>query len=150
MSRRTTDYLVVHGAWTEKGHDADVDEIREWHLDRGFRDVGYHYVIRRDGRVQEGRTLEAMGAHLKGYNNQSVGICLVGGKPDNLSPLIPDYEEWYFNYTWQQMGALQMLLEQIQKMYPDARIRGHNDFPGVQKDCPGFDVPAWWNGGRVI
>lgn len=57
----------------------DVAEIRRWHIARGFNDVGYHFVIRRDGEVEMGRTLETIGAHCKGHNTNSIGTCLVGG-----------------------------------------------------------------------
>ena len=58
--------------------EADVDTIRRWHMDKGWVDIGYHYVVRRNGAVEVGRPLEAVGAHVYGVNSISVGICCEG------------------------------------------------------------------------
>lgn len=138
--RLETNHLVVHGAWTPVGMDIGAEEIRDWHLERGFRDIGYHYVIRRDGLLEDGRPLEQVGAHVRGHNHDSVGVCLVGGKPDEVRE---DWQ-WEFNYTGAQLVTLREIVEQLKKLYPDAEIRGHRDFDGVVKLCPGFNVNEWW------
>lgn len=141
--------LVVHCSATPASRDIGVAEIRAMHRQRGWKDVGYHYVIRRDGRVEKGRADTAMGAHVQGHNNGSLGICLVGGvKPDMTAET---------NFTQAQYAALGHLLADLSKRYPAARVCGHRDLspdrngdghvsPGEWvKACPTFDVAAWWS-----
>lgn len=142
MKRESTKYLVVHGAWTPPQMDVGAGEIRQWHLDKGWRDIGYHYVIPQSGRLQGGREIDERGIHVRGHNYESLGICLVGGMPRDLRE---DWQ-WDFTYTRAQMRTLRALLGQLEKLYPGARVRGHRDFDGVSKLCPGFDVRAWWYG----
>lgn len=141
-------YLVVHAAATPPDRDIGVKEIRAMHLQRGFRDVGYHYVIRRDGRVEEGRPDNVAGAHVSGFNSISLGVCLVGGIDAKGRP-----ED---NYTPAQYAALARLLRQLQAAHPTARILGHRDLSPDKngdgkvtpnewlKACPCFDVRTWW------
>jgi len=148
--RTATDLLVVHCSATRPTHDIGVKEITHWHVQRGFDTVGYHYVIRRNGTVETGRPETAVGAHVKGHNSRSIGICLAGGldaggKPANT-------------FTAAQFAALGQLLDDLRKRYPDARILGHRDLSpdrngdGVIspnefiKACPSFDVAAWLSG----
>jgi N-acetylmuramoyl-L-alanine amidase len=117
-------------------------EIRKWHTDpkpkgNGWSDIGYHYVIRRDGTVEEGRDMDAVGAHVKGYNEVSLGICLVGGWKGQ------------FDFTRRQMDALEALVSALLLKYNKAVVRGHRSY-NSKKSCPGFDVETWWyNGGYV-
>jgi len=139
---KRNDFIFVHCSATKPNLDIGAAEIREWHLQRGWRDIGYNYVIRRNGVVEGGRDLdedgdflEEIGAHVRGYNSVSVGICLVGGvdwegKPD-------------FNYTHKQMASLFSLISQIKAEYPGALVIGHRD-KDPRKACPCFDVSAWW------
>lgn len=141
-------YLVVHAAATPPDRDIGVKEIRAMHLQRGFRDIGYHYVIRRDGRVEKGRPDNVAGAHVSGFNSISLGVCLVGGVDAKGRP-----EE---NYTPAQYAALARLLRQLQASHPAARILGHRDLSPDKngdgkvtpnewlKACPCFDVRTWW------
>lgn len=133
-NRKATNYIIVHGADTPKSMDIGVEEIRSWHKTRGWIDVGYHYVIRRDGTVETGRPLATVGAHCKadGRNHDSIGICLVGGHSD-------------FNYTRAQLHALVDLINTLSFAYPGVQVAGHRDFED-KKTCPGFDVHAWWYG----
>lgn len=141
-------YLVVHCAATPPSRDIGVAEIRVMHKQRGFNDVGYHYVIRRDGRVEKGRADNVAGAHVQGFNSVSLGVCLVGGvdakgKPEN-------------NYTPAQFAALQSLMTKLQGQHPTAEILGHRDLSPDKngdgkissnewlKACPCFDVRPWW------
>lgn len=71
--------IVIHCSATKEGKDLDVDDIRQMHLNRGWRDVGYHFIITLDGKIQKGRDVFDMGAHVRGYNRDSVGICYIGG-----------------------------------------------------------------------
>ena len=133
---KSYDWLVVHCAATPADMDIGVKEIRHWHLQRGFSDVGYHYIIRRDGTVEKGRTDTTPGAHARGYNMHSLGICMVGGSKKN-STLAED------NFTQPQFKSLQKLLTDLKVSHPDAEILGHRDLPGVTKACPSFDVREW-------
>lgn len=132
----SVDYIVVHCSATKPEQDIGADEIRLWHRQRGWLDIGYHKVIRRDGTVEDGRPLHAQGAHARGFNDVSIGICLVGGinargKPAN-------------NYTTEQLTALAALLDSLQMRHPRANVLGHRDLPNVAKACPCFDVKPWY------
>lgn len=133
--RRIT-LIVVHCSATKPSQDIGVSEIRTWHMrDNGWSDVGYHYVIRRDGSVETGRPEAVAGAHAKGHNQSSIGVCLVGGLDEQGRPA-PDYTD----AQWQ---ALRTTLDALRERYPEAVIVGHRDLPGVAKACPSFDVQAW-------
>ena len=136
MDLRDVQFLVVHCSATKPDMDIGVDEITEWHVARGWSTIGYHFVIRRDGKIELGRDLTTMGAHVRGYNENSVGICMVGGLDENGKPAN--------NFTPFQFSSLRVLLETLFRMCPEAKARGHRDFPGVAKDCPCFDVIKWW------
>lgn len=136
MAMRRIDYIAVHCAATKPSMDIGASEIRKWHRDRGWSDIGYHYVIRRDGSLEEGRPLERAGAHVKNYNTHSIGVCMVGGIDDAGNP--------ENNFTDEQFDTLRMLLHHLHAQYPEAEILGHRDFPRVAKACPCFDVKEWW------
>ena len=135
MKREQTKYVLVHCADTPPGMDVGVKEIREWHLERGFSDIGYHYVIRRNGDVESGRPLADIGAHCKasGRNHDSIGVCLVGGAGGE------------FDFTRRQLKALEDLIYELSFAYPGIQIAGHRDFE-TEKKCPGFDAHRWWYG----
>lgn len=134
--RRRTDFLVVHAAATTPSMDIGAAEIAKWHRARGFRAIGYHFVIRRDGRIETGRAMEHRGAHAKGVNDRSIGVCLVGGLSER--GYRPEA-----NFTDAQMTSLSALLDALEIRYPGAEILGHCDLPRVRKACPCFDVRAW-------
>lgn len=136
MARTRTDYIVIHCSATRAIQNIGVKEITEWHKSRGFKTVGYHFVIRRDGKVEEGRPVDAIGAHVAGHNSNSVGICLVGGlNNDTYKPEA--------NYTVAQWASLRTLVAWLIKKYPNARVLGHRDFPGVAKACPCTNAKDW-------
>jgi len=144
IQRLTTDLIVIHGSLTLPHIDFTIDDIRHWHVDeKGYDDVGYHYVIRRNGLVQTGRDINLKGAHSPPVNAHSVGICLIGG----MSTSSPD--GWEFNYSHQQMDSLLTLIRQVQSEYPacrgDNRVVGHRDVQTGRR-CPGFNVGAWFYG----
>lgn len=128
-------FLVVHCAATRPSMDVGVKEIRVWHLQRDFFDIGYHYVIRRDGTVEKGRPDDQPGAHVSGFNGKSLGICMVGGVSEDNIKIAED------NFTPAQYTALRKLLKQLRPTYPQAKIVGHRDL-ARGKDCPSFDVAA--------
>ena len=136
--RNKTTHIVVHCADTYATMDIGAAEIRKWHVDeRGWSDIGYHKVIRRDGTIEDGRDMNVSGAHAAGYNAVSVGVCLVGGRGKN--------NEAENNFTPQQFESLTEVLEELRGLYPDTEVLGHRDLPDVQKECPAFDVRGWMN-----
>jgi len=130
-------FLVVHCSATPPGMDIGVDEIRKWHLAKGWSDVGYALVIRRDGTVESGRPLQYQGAHVEGHNHEAIGVCLVGGMDARMAR--PED-----NFTLAQYDSLESVLRLLLQKFPGRTVQGHRDFPGVTKACPSFDVKAWW------
>lgn len=129
---RTIKFIIIHCSATPDGYDFTAQDIDRWHRERGFRKIGYHYVIRLDGTVERGRQLSEVGAHCSGYNKQSVGICYVGGLDAvHLKPAD--------TRTSAQKRALRQLLEHLHTMFPKARVVGHRDL-NRHKACPCYDV----------
>ena len=137
MDPNNIEYFVVHCSATKPDMDIGAKEIREWHRDRGWKDIGYHFVIRRNGRLELGRSLREMGAHVKGHNDNSWGICLIGGLDEENEPVN--------NFNPFQFITLQSLLETLYRLSPKAKVMGHRNFPDVAKECPCFDVIDWWH-----
>ena len=132
--RSSTEYLVVHCSATKPSMDIGLREIKRWHVnDNGWRDVGYHYIIRRNGEVELGRSNRDTGAHAAGYNHKSISLCMVGGMAEDNSA--------ENNFTAQQWTALLDLVKQIKVDYPEADVIGHNEIS--EKECPSFDVQQW-------
>lgn len=132
-NRQETNKIVIHCAATKPSMDIGKEEITTWHIQRGFRTIGYHYVIRRDGEVEVGRSQEEIGAHALNHNKDSVGICLVGGLSEDN-----EAEE---NFTDIQWDILREVVEDLLEDYPAADVIGHNDIS--DKACPCFDVKEW-------
>ena len=132
--RSSTDYIVIHCADTPPEMDIGAKEIRKWHVEeRGWRDIGYHYVIRRDGNIELGRPVTDSGAHVRGFNSRSVGVCLVGGMGGP-------------NFSSAQKDSLRDLIYTLERIYPDATVVGHRDLDS-KKECPSFDVANWYTNG---
>ena len=130
-SRRRINEIIVHCTATPEGRDYTVADIRQMHKAQGWVDIGYHYLIYRDGSIHEGRNVDLVGAHCQGHNAQSIGVCYVGGVArDGKTPKD--------TRTQAQKDALVHLLMQLVCLYPDATIRGHRDF--AAKACPSFDA----------
>jgi N-acetylmuramoyl-L-alanine amidase len=134
--RKQTDYIVIHCSATKPSMDIGTAEIRKWHKDKGWSDIGYHAVIRRNGIREQGRNLDEIGAHVSGFNSLSVGICLVGGISEKGLP--------ENNFTKAQFSTLKKIVSEYKKLWPTAIVQGHRDFPGVYKECPCFDAIDWW------
>lgn len=140
--RKDTDFIVIHCSATKPSMDIGVKEIRKWHIEeRGFLDIAYAEVIRRDGVSELGRDLDPnipaaneVGAAVFGYNHKSVSVCLVGGIDAEGNP-----ED---NFTPEQMKRLAQSLRFYKTLFPDALIVGHNQLDS-NKDCPCFDVAAF-------
>ncbi len=129
---RDINLIVVHCSATPEGKDYSLETIRDWHVrGRGWSDIGYHYVIYRDGGVWTGRPVERQGAHVKGHNRNSIGICYVGG-------MTADMSEPKDTRTHCQKESLEDLLLELKLQHPNAVIKGHRDFS--PKACPSFDA----------
>lgn len=139
---RRIDEIFIHcsatpPAWmSDRPASEQRDEIRRWHVDeRGWSDIGYHYVIGRGGEIERGRPEARQGAHVRGRNRRSIGICLVGGHGSSAK------DQFFDHFTVEQEMALNELLSELQEKYPKAKVRGHNEV--AAKACPGFDVQRW-------
>lgn len=143
-SRRRIDLILVHCTATPEGKDYTVSDIRQWHTapkpkGNGWSDIGYHYIIYRDGSVHLGRDVDIAGAHCEGYNSHSIGIVYVGGlenipgKPVNQLPAKDTRTE-------AQKLALLDLLVKLRALYPNAKIAGHRNYDTKGKQCPSFDA----------
>lgn len=134
-SKRTITELIVHCSATPEGVDYTVDDIRRWHKQQGWSDIGYHYVVYRNGLIVDGRDVDLIGAHcLKGgHNTHSIGICYIGGVDKD------DVRKPKDTRTHEQRAALKAILIDLKRLYPNAKIYGHRDFD-KGKDCPSFDA----------
>ena len=110
-------------------------EVRQWHLARGFADIGYHYLIDRDGQVMVGRDIGRVGAHVKGRNTGTIGVALFGGHGSS------ENDRFAENFNAAQDEALENLLDQLRDEFGPLRVSGHNEY--AAKACPGFNVPEW-------
>lgn len=124
--------IVIHCAATPNGRKFTVKDIESWHKQRADwgpspsgKYIGYHYVIYINGEIAGGRSPEEVGVHAKGYNKNSIGICLIGMD----------------KFTCEQWESLKYLITALQVEYPEITIIGHNEVS--PKDCPGFDVQEW-------
>lgn len=138
--RQSTDAIFVHCSATKATQDVGVREIRQWHKEQGWLDVGYHYIIRRDGTIEAGRDEGSVGSHARGYNSTSVGVCLVGGIDAKGKPEA--------NFTEAQMESLRSLLGELKERYPDAAIMAHHDV--APKACPSFNLQHWLKTGELV
>lgn len=131
QTTRSINEIIVHCSATAEGKDFTVADIKRWHLARGFSDIGYHYVIYRDGSVNKGRSDSVVGAHCTGHNTHSIGVCYIGGcMTDGKTPKD--------TRTTAQKEALIKILKELKAKYPTAKIYGHRDF--ANKACPSFDA----------
>ena len=127
---RKIDKIIIHCSATPEGRDVKMETIRDWHLKRGWSDIGYHYVIELDGKIVPARPLERIGAHCRGENTSSIGICYVGGVDKDMKPKD--------TRTDAQRAALHSLLYDLTDNFAKATIHGHNEFSS--KACPSFNV----------
>lgn len=128
---RRIDEIILHCSATPEGRHVTVDDIRRWHLQRGFSDIGYHYVVYLDGSVHSGRPLEKAGAHCTGHNARSIGVCYVGG-------CAPDCKTPRDTRTAAQRSALHELVADLQRRFPGAKVSCHNQY--AKKACPSFTL----------
>lgn len=142
---RNIKYIIVHCSATAEGKDFKEKDIDKWHRQRGFTCIGYHYVVDLDGKIEVGRPESQIGAHCKGYNSVSIGVCYVGGvAKDGKTPKD--------TRTAEQKDSLRRLLIELKRKYPNAVICGHRDMSHDKnhdgkieqwewmKACPSFDA----------
>ncbi|MCP3699130.1 MAG: N-acetylmuramoyl-L-alanine amidase [Aliivibrio sp.] len=129
---RSIKKIVVHCSATREGQDISTETIRGWHVNQnGWSDIGYHYVVELDGKVVVGRDVAKVGAHTRGHNSDSIGVCYVGGvESDGKTPKD--------TRTDSQKLSLLNLITVLKSMYPDAIVYAHRDFS--TKACPSFDA----------
>lgn len=141
---RTIKQIVIHCSATVEGQNFDADDIDRWHKKRGWKGNGYHYVVLLNGDIELGRPVEKQGAHVKGFNRNSIGICYIGGLNKQLKPTDTRTEN--------QIEGLRCLLIDLKQRFPHAEILGHRDFSedknnnGIiepfefSKACPCYDA----------
>ena len=129
---REINKIIVHCSATREGENFDVAEIRKWHVEgRGWSDIGYHFYIDLYGNIHKGRDIAKIGAHCRGHNRNSIGICYCGGvEADGKTPKDTRNTE--------QKEALIAVLRTLKAMFPNAVIHSHNDF--ANKACPSFNA----------
>lgn len=128
---RKINEIIIHCSATPEGKDFTVSDIDRWHKQRGWKGIGYHYVIYRDGSIHPGRNETEIGAHCVGHNANSIGVCYIGGcAKDGKTPKD--------TRTSEQRSALRNLVNQLKSKYPNAAVHGHREF--AAKNCPSFDV----------
>ncbi|MBQ0007865.1 MAG: N-acetylmuramoyl-L-alanine amidase [bacterium] len=132
--KRTIEKIIIHCSATPEGADIKASTIAQWHRKRGFRTIGYHYVIDLDGTIENGRPLEKPGAHCEGVNHCSIGICYIGGLDSNGNPKN--------TLTPEQNDSLVSLISVLREQFPDIKIFGHNEL-NQNKACPCFNVQSW-------
>ena len=130
MTMKQIDKIILHCSATPAGRNVTVSDIDRWHRQRGFASIGYHYVIYLDGSVHPGRPETQQGAHCKGQNARSIGVCYIGGCDKDMKPAD--------TRTPEQRKALTELVSELRKRYPGATVHGHNEF--AAKGCPSFNV----------
>jgi N-acetylmuramoyl-L-alanine amidase len=140
--------IAIHCTATREGRDYSVETIRGWHKRQGWSDIGYHFVIGLDGTVERGRPEHTPGSHVRGFNAGSIGIVYVGG--------LDAQGKGKDTRTPAQKRAMADLVKALLKAYPGADVLGHRDHsPDLDgdgvierhewlKECPCFDVRAWW------
>ena len=129
--------IILHCSAVKPQQVSGFREIDRWHRQRGFKNgCGYHYIVRRDGSIENGRPLEMVGAHCQNHNQHSIGICYEGGLDANGKPAD--------TRTDAQKTAIRQLIERLHKQFPKALVTGHNVF-NPMKACPCFDAVKEYN-----
>ena len=127
LKKENIKFLIIHCSDTGDSNNIDASFIHNMHLGFGWDGIGYHKVILRSGKVENGRPEFWVGAHVKGKNKNSLGVCLIGTN----------------KFTRNQFSSLKNVLLRWKKKYPKAEIIGHRDAIDTKKTCPNFDVRSW-------
>lgn len=120
-------FLVIHCSDSEDSKSYTAADIHKLHLKFGWNGIGYHKVISRSGLIENGRPEFWIGAHVKGYNDKSLGVCLIGRK----------------KFTKNQFSSLKLVIKDWKNKYPKAEIVGHYEITNSSKTCPNFNVKKW-------
>ena len=123
--------IIIHCTATPEGRAHTVSDVDRWHKERGFSEIGYHYLIGLNGEIWKGRDIEKIGAHTTGYNTNSIGIAYVGG-------MTKDMKSAKDTRTPEQKESLLKLLTELKATYKDVKVYGHRNF--ANKACPSFDA----------
>lgn len=137
QGRESVRYLILHCSATRCDKDYTAEQLLRDHKTRGFRTVGYHFYIRRDGTITQHRKLLEVGAHCRPWNRCSIGICYEGGLDRNGHPCD--------TRTLAQKASLVALLRELKKLFPRAIILGHCDLDPL-KSCPCFPAAVEYSG----
>ncbi len=136
MQRVGTKFIAIHVSATRPSDNTTAADIDAMHKAKGWKGIGYNYFIQRDGTTEQGREPDEQGAHVSGYNDIALGICMAGGvKEDGVTP--------ENNMTEAQWKNLEYLVGRRLMAYTSAVVQGHRDFPQVAKECPCFDAIKW-------
>ena len=127
---RKLDRIILHCTATPEGRHVDVDTIRVWHKARGWRDIGYHFIIYIDGSVHAGRAVEKTGAHVAGHNATTIGVVYVGGT--DAAGKAKD------TMNAAQETAFVNLVKHLRDQFGPLTLHGHNEY--AAKACPSFIV----------
>ena len=119
--------IIIHCSDSPNGKDIRASDIHDWHLKRNWSGIGYHHIVCVDGEIENGRPHYWVGAHAKGHNLSSIGVCLIGRDV----------------FSGEQMYTLGILVRYLMRDYPNAKVLGHNEVSN--KTCPNFDVQKWYN-----
>lgn len=130
MKTRFIDKIIIHCADTRVDQNFTSKDIDRWHKERGWSEIGYHYVILLDGTIEKGRDVNKAGAHCKGYNKTSIGVCFMGGKN-------ADNSKWE-KPTKCQVECFKNLDIELSMKYPNISVHGHYEYSS--KSCPNFDI----------
>ena len=133
LKKENINYLIVHCSDTPNSKNLTALDIHQMHLDFGWNGIGYHKVILRSGEIENGRPEYWEGAHVKGKNQVSLGVCLIGRD----------------NFTNKQYNSLETILKLWKKKYPHAIIEGHCDTETTNKTCPNFNVKNWCKNRKI-
>lgn len=128
--KREVDKIIIHCTATPENRQVTVEDVTKWHKVRGFKTIGYHYIIGINGEIWEGRPLEEEGAHCKGHNKNSIGIAYVGGLDNQKNPKDTRNDK--------QKNAMYTLVAELLNKYPKAKLHCHNEF--ANKACPSFKI----------
>ena len=138
-SKRKIDEIIIHCTATPEGREYHAQDVKRWHREQGWADIGYHYVITLDGDCEVGRDADTAGAHCYGHNARTIGVVYVGGLEPMREGVPVSKLKAKDTRTEQQKAELMSLLIDLRRLYPEAKIIGHRHYE-KNKDCPSFDA----------
>lgn len=131
---RKINEIILHCSATKEGQDIKAETIKKWHLNQGFNDIAYHYIIDLDGKIENGRPDEKVGAHTTNHNSNTLGICYIGGLDKKGKSKDTRTDE-------QKYSMLNLIIALVLKYRGITKITGHRMY--ANKACPCFDVNEW-------